>query len=751
MNIFSRSIKMRLVFAGIMVVLFPLIFMGLIGHVKINPAIKRDGFAKLQVVAKYKKEFVKNYLMHRVREINRIVQQPEVKRAIVDLKKHVSQQGFTSNGRSSQYKKFRNQIYGLFDNYLMHQDYKEIFLLDPDDGAVIYSNFAESSVGSYANMHLPQNSGLYKFWKQLRQNDQVMMSDVNFSRDDSEPVLYMGAPITDKSGTRAAILILQLRCDEMNRIMQDATGLGESGDSFVIGEDFLLRSASRFYNSSEVLHKSMTSTAKHFSFKEADRALIKDNHGKKRLVYFSPMGLTNAIGTKFDWAVVTSIDADEALSVIKSLNAGNMGLSMTILLLVIFAIIFTSRTIADPITQLAEQAQKVANGNLNVEIHTNGRADEIGLLKNSFKQMVTNIKERVHQFKDVAEGNLNTDTVVVSEEDEMGFAIKEMIQTLRAVSEGAHRIAEGDLTVEIEKHSEHDMIASVLTEMVKRLRMQITELSQGIELLNSSANEISSSTAELAASAQETASAVSETTATAEEIRQTVHVTSQKIQEVSHKASDTEEISEIGKSATDEVITKIQKIKGQMDLIADSTLRLSEQSQKIGEVISTVDDIAEQSNLLSVNAAIEAAKAGEHGKGFTVVAQEIKKLAEQSKQATTQVRNLLDDIQKATADAVMATEQGSKAVDAGIKQSVKAGKAIEELAATVIESARAFIQINATNQEQLAGIDQVTSAMENIKEATSQNAETARRLEEAAIDLKELGEKLEGLLHAYQI
>src|SRR5262249_1331739 len=153
---------------------------------------------------------------------------------------------------------------------------------------------------------------------------------------------------------------------------------------------------------------------------------------------------------------------------------------------------------------------------------------------------------------------------------------------------------------------------------------------------------------------------------------------------------------------------------------AENIMRLSEQGQAISEIIATVDDLAAQSNLLAVNAAIEAAKAGEHGRGFSVVAQEVKNLAEQSKHATTQVCGILSDIQKATGNAVMATEQSSKAVEDGVKQSTQAGESIQQLAGNVNISAQAATQIAATNQQQFVGMDQVASAMENIKLASTQ-------------------------------
>jgi len=164
-----------------------------------------------------------------------------------------------------------------------------------------------------------------------------------------------------------------------------------------------------------------------------------------------------------------------------------------------------------------------------------------------------------------------------------------------------------------------------------------------------------------------------------------------------------------------------------------------------------VNDLAEQSNLLAVNAAIEAAKAGEQGKGFAVVAQEVKSLAEQSKQATAQVRAILGDIQKATSGAVMATEQGSKAVEAGVKLSGEVGESIRVLADSIEEAAQAAIQIAASAQQQFVGMDQVALAMRNIQQASVQNVAGTKQTEIAAQNLRELGQKLKQLVDRYQV
>ncbi|MDP2241857.1 MAG: methyl-accepting chemotaxis protein, partial [Burkholderiales bacterium] len=227
------------------------------------------------------------------------------------------------------------------------------------------------------------------------------------------------------------------------------------------------------------------------------------------------------------------------------------------------------------------------------------------------------------------------------------------------------------------------------------------QLRESIAQLSSSSSEILATTTQVASGAAETASAVSETTATVEEVKQTAGVSSQKAKLVSESAQIASQASQAGRKSVDSAIQGMQRIQEQMESIAGSIVQLSEQSQAIGEIIATVGDLAEQSNLLAVNAAIEAAKAGEQGKGFAVVAQEIKSLSEQSRQAAAQVRGILGDIQKATSAAVLATEQGSKAVEAGVKQSTEAGESIRLLAEGVAESAQAAIQIAASSQQQM--------------------------------------------------
>jgi methyl-accepting chemotaxis protein len=333
----------------------------------------------------------------------------------------------------------------------------------------------------------------------------------------------------------------------------------------------------------------------------------------------------------------------------------------------------------------------------------------------------------------------------------LGRWIANPLQDLLVV---AKRVSQGDLRVTVpltNKADEVGVLAQAFATMLESFRSVHREIQEGVNVLASSASQIFSATAEIAASATQTAAAVSETTSTAVEVKQTAQVSAQKAGNVAEIAQRAAQSAQTGRKAIEDSIAGMQNVREQMEAIAETVVRLSEQSQAIGEIIASVNDLAEQSNLLAVNASIEAAKAGEHGKGFGVVAQEIRNLATQSKESTAQIRSILNDIQRATTATVMAAEQGSKAVDVGVKQVNQSGDAIRALAESIVAAAQAATQITASSQEQLIGIDQVAIAIQNILQASKQNATGMQQAEAGAKSLTLLGQNLKAVAGKFTV
>ncbi|PKM19637.1 MAG: methyl-accepting chemotaxis protein [Gammaproteobacteria bacterium HGW-Gammaproteobacteria-15] len=381
-----------------------------------------------------------------------------------------------------------------------------------------------------------------------------------------------------------------------------------------------------------------------------------------------------------------------------------MLVGMTLVLLVIAAVIWSlNRALVLPLMALTRIAKQAAAGE---QVGVSGfeqRRDEVGLLSRAFADMGDYLVE---------------------------LATK------------AQSIAAGDLREQIQPRSERDILGQSFNTMSNNLRQLIGELNEGIEILASSSQEILTTTTQVVTSAQQTASAVHEISTTIDEVKQTANMASQKAKHVSDSARQTTQITQDGRNAVTSALEGMTAIREQMQAMSESIIRLNEQSQTVGDIVATVADLAEQSNLLGVNASIEAVKAGEQGKGFSVVAQEVKSLAEQSRNATVQVRTILNDIQKAMNKVVLVTEQGGRAVDAGYNQTRLSGEAILALAGQFEQSSDAAMQIAASSQQQLIGMDQVATAMRDINNASQNNVAGARQAEQAAKALHDLGHKL---------
>jgi methyl-accepting chemotaxis protein len=325
---------------------------------------------------------------------------------------------------------------------------------------------------------------------------------------------------------------------------------------------------------------------------------------------------------------------------------------------------------------------------------------------------------------------------------------------LAACVDRAQEIAEGNLAVEplpVRGGDEIARLAASFNAMVQSLREVTGEIREATENLNAAGSEILATSHEQASATKQQAAAVQEITSTVEEISQSGLQVSDRARQVASAADLATASSTQGMQAVETISKAMEGIRQQAGTVAENVVMLSEKTQAIGEIIATVNDIAEQSNLVALNAAIEAADAREEGRRFSVVANEIKNLADQAKEATGQVRSILEEIQRGINSSVMVTEEAVKRVEFGREKVEVAQQTMRKMADSIRESSGAFQQIVGATNQQTIGLEQVTQALHEIRQASQQTATSTGQLGEAVGNLTSLGLQLRKLLERYRI
>lgn len=338
------------------------------------------------------------------------------------------------------------------------------------------------------------------------------------------------------------------------------------------------------------------------------------------------------------------------------------------------------------------------------------------------------------------------------------FVVKRITKPLLRLTETARRIADGSLDEEVpvESRDEIGKLAEAFNKMttviVKNLKVEIEKsnrlmasIKDAIVHLSSSANEMMAISVQQSSGSSEQAAAVQEVTTTSEEIAITAKQITSNAQTVEKMAESTSQSCHVGTGEVSNAINGMSALKQQVQGIAESMLKLGDNSQKIGGIVEIIDEISDQTNLLALNAAIEAAGAGEAGKRFAIVAQEVRRLAERTVEATRQIKGLIEEIQKATNSTIMVTEEGTKAVDSASHLVDKVQLSFDSIIGLVEETARSAKEITLSTQQQTSACEQMAETMTEVRDVAQQVAGSARETERAISEIIALTEKLQAL------
>lgn len=333
------------------------------------------------------------------------------------------------------------------------------------------------------------------------------------------------------------------------------------------------------------------------------------------------------------------------------------------------------------------------------------------------------------------------------------FIGRRLVAPLRQLTDAAHRISEGDLRESVSIHSSDEVgqLASAFTAMSTRLKDMLLHLQSTSTMLGDSVRGLNASAEEQNQMVSRQAAAVQETQVTAQEIRQTSLLAAKTAGAVLTVAERADELGRNGEQAITASIQGMEELRSHVVQITERILALSTRTAQISGITETVKNLADQSNLLAVNAAIEAARSGEQGKGFAVVAREIRALADQSIRSTNQVREILVDISAAIAATVTLTEEGAQRMEEGLGQVRASGNSLRELSTIIRDNAASVRQIAHAVNQQNGGIEQIFGAVNELNQLMTQTMDVIGNTTKSAVSLKALSDEVAEMVREYRV
>lgn len=397
--------------------------------------------------------------------------------------------------------------------------------------------------------------------------------------------------------------------------------------------------------------------------------------------------------------------------------------------------------------------------------------DEKGKIEKLVEDRTREIQEQVKKEKNAAENQLNTfklktwknivRMVIVAVINIAAiiailifFMRMSIIKPIQETVKMAENIADGNLSVkEIETKTEDEIgiLGRALNKMKNNLKDMISKVKESAGEVSMGSENISMLSDSASSGAEKQTSQLTQVVTAVEEMSSTVAEVAKNSADAASSANKAKKSAIVGSEIVQSSIEGMERIEKSVAGSAKTIEELGKSSNQIGEIVAVIDDIADQTNLLALNAAIEAARAGEQGRGFAVVADEVRKLAERTTKATKEIADMIKKIQKDTSDAVSAMNEWNREVKNGVELSNRAGDSLKEIVGLVQNVTDMINQIATATEEQSAASEEITSNIEDIAKVSKDTADGASKSSESAKDLKRLSENLQKLVEQFRL